>query len=299
MQTSTNFGATGQTSFYGAADDSPESFWARAVRDYTACNLTNCLDRMAAIWGIAKLVRDQMQLNIPGEEYGIGLWKSNLLAQLAWRVVDSKRTKRYENLDKIYPSWSWASLMGEIEIADRNAYLDGNTYYRATNHEGGQVCFEVTTQQGDDFQPKLQRNEIAIKGKLIEARISASTDLDAHYDLEIGRSVSRGGSQKTSSSTVSRHFEMYHDTIDWVVEVQTGCFLMILAASRSEQGRGQEESCHSADLIDGIGLILKERPLNKKDQLFYRRMGTFRFRGIEKSVYDGLCGDAEADFWLA
>lgn len=244
MRTSPAANPKDKPNFYGAADDSVESFWARAVRDYTACNLTNCLDRMAAIWGIAKLVRDQMRLQSKGEEYGVGLWTSNLLVQLAWKVVDFTKSKRYEALEA-YPSWSWASLMGEIETADRYEYLDEDTYSRATNHEGGDVCFEVTTQQGDDFQPKLRRNEIAITGSLIKARVE---------DLEIKDQVMGDHRQQTPLATVARNFELFPDTMDRIEE--RDCHLLVLAARRSRQNMNQDDS-HDADLINGSGLILR------------------------------------------
>lgn len=271
--------------FYGAADDSVESFWGRAVRDYTACNLTNCLDRMAAIWGIAKLVRDQMRLTSKGEEYGVGLWSSNLLVQLTWKVVNYTKATRDRALET-YPSWSWASLMGEIETADRYEYLDDDTYFRAKNHEGDDVCFEVTTQQGDNFQPKLQRNEIAIKGNLIKAKIEG---------LEITDEVTGDNRQQTTLATVARNFELFPDTMDWSEEHD--CSFLVLAARRSRRIMDQDVS-HGADLIDGSGLILRKSQLLRDDRLSFQRTGSFSFRGIEKDIYDGLGDGVQKDIWI-
>lgn len=272
--------------FYGAADDSVESFWARAVRDYTACNLTNCLDRMAAIWGIAKLVRDQMRLQSKGEEYGVGLWTSNLLVQLAWKVVDCTKATRDKALEA-YPSWSWASLMGEIEIADRYEYLDEDTYFRATDHEGGEVCFEVTTEEGDNFQPKLQRTEIAVKGILIAARIQ---------DLKIKDDPSGDNRHQTALATVARNFDLFPDTVD-SLESQSHCFLLVLAARRSRRDM-EQDSCHDADFINGTGLILRKSRSHEADGNYCHRIGSFCFRGIEKDTYDELVDGLQQEFWL-
>lgn len=288
MQTSVAAASKSKPMFYGAADDSVESFWARAVRDYTACNLTNCLDRMAAIWGIAKLVRDQMRLRSQGEEYGVGLWSSNLLVQLAWKMVDYTKAKRDEALES-YPSWSWASLMGEVETADRYAYLDEDTYFRATNHEGGDVCFEVTTEQGEDFLPKLKWNEIAIKGNLIKATVQG---------LEIKDGLSAGGDDRlqTTLATVAQNFELFPDTGDWVEE-RSDCSFLVLAARRSGRNIEQERS-HDAELIDGTGLILRKSRSHKNDRPFYKRIGSFSFRGIKKDIYDGLGDGLQRELWV-
>lgn len=287
MQTSTAAAAKYKPIFYGAADDSVELFWATAVREYTACNLTNCLDRMAAIWGIAKLVRDQMRLQSKGEEYGVGLWTSNLLVQLAWKVVDYTKARREEALES-YPSWSWASLMGEVETADRYAYLDEDTYFRATNHGGGDIFFEVTTHQGDNFLPKLKHNEIAIKGHLIKAAIQGlkiKDELSARHDR-----------LQTTLATVAQNFELFPDTRDWVEE-RRDCSLLVLAARRSGRNNNQERS-YDADLIDGTGLILWESRSHKTDRLSYQRIGSFCFRGIKKDIFDGLGDGVQREFWI-
>lgn len=290
MQTSTRGRAT---VFKGSADDSVEAFWARAVRDYTTCKLTKYSDRLSAIWGIAKLVRDQLRIHIPGDEYGVGLWKTNLAVQLAWRVADYRKASRKdENLDKKLPSWSWASLVGEIETADRYAYTDADsdTYYRAKDHIGGDISFAVTAERGEDFQPELQRKELAIKGRLIAANITVSTTThNRHCEVEILGAPAGG-------STLFESFEVFPDTAD-AAEEHTSSFLMVLAARRSERDTERDTS-HREDWIGGIGLVLRECVVHEGNQPCYQRAGSFRFHSIEKSVYDMLGGKGEIDLWL-
>ena len=100
----------------GAKDDSIESFWKAAVWKYTSCNLTKGSDKLIAMWGIAKLVRDEI-----GIEYGNGLWEKNLEDQLAWRVAECTLVVRpsYSTewaLERKIPTWSWASMDGAIEV---------------------------------------------------------------------------------------------------------------------------------------------------------------------------------------
>ncbi|KAK1636318.1 heterokaryon incompatibility protein-domain-containing protein [Colletotrichum phormii] len=129
----------------GTGEDSLEEFWKSVVEAYTSCNLTFAKDKLAALWGIAKLLRDAL-----GEEYAAGLWGINLAEQLAWRVFDRTQSKLYGEDEKVVvpggkavgnPSWSWTSLKGRIEVAPRVPRLD--RFYTACDHGGGNAKFQV------------------------------------------------------------------------------------------------------------------------------------------------------------
>lgn len=99
----------------GSNDQPLSAFWQTAVRKYTSCNITNRSDKLIAIWGIAKLVKDAM-----GVEYGEGLWEENLEDQLAWRVAECRLHSRpITPANRTIPSWSWASMDGEIVVPER------------------------------------------------------------------------------------------------------------------------------------------------------------------------------------
>ncbi|KAK1994909.1 HET-domain-containing protein [Colletotrichum falcatum] len=116
--------------------DSLRGFWADAVRAYTACNLTVSADRLAAVWGVAKLVRDAL-----GEEYGAGLWTNGLHEQLAWRVAAAAAAAADDRrgAGDGFPSWSWASVKGAVEVA--SPVPDLPRFYTASGHDGGAVRF--------------------------------------------------------------------------------------------------------------------------------------------------------------
>ncbi|KAK1705799.1 heterokaryon incompatibility protein [Colletotrichum lupini] len=129
----------------GTAEDSLEEFWKSAVAAYTSCDLTYGKDKLAALWGIAKLLRDAL-----GEEYAAGLWGINLAEQLAWRVVDCSTAERYGEKENVVvpggqavgnPSWSWTSLKGEVEVAGRVPRLP--RFYTACDHGGGNARFQI------------------------------------------------------------------------------------------------------------------------------------------------------------
>ncbi|KAF2966547.1 hypothetical protein GQX73_g7022 [Xylaria multiplex] len=119
----------------GTANHSLEAFWSAAVLSYTSCNLTNQTDKLNALWGIAKLVRDALS-----EEYGAGFWEPELHQQLAWRVVNWEKSVRTEDLARLFPSWSWSSVNGAIEVANR---MTGYQGYRVTGHDGQPLALKI------------------------------------------------------------------------------------------------------------------------------------------------------------
>ncbi|GKT41592.1 uncharacterized protein ColSpa_01773 [Colletotrichum spaethianum] len=121
-------------SLVSSTADSLQGFWKDSVHAYTSCNLTFHNDKLAAMWGIAKLVRDAL-----GEEYGAGLWTNGLHEQLAWRVLDWRTGKRDAEKEGGFPSWSWASVKGAIEVAP--PIPDLPRFYTALGHDGKPLKF--------------------------------------------------------------------------------------------------------------------------------------------------------------
>ncbi|KAI0533543.1 HET-domain-containing protein [Xylaria digitata] len=119
----------------GTANHSLEAFWSAAVLSYTSCNLTNQSDKLKVLWGIAKLVRDALS-----EEYGAGFWEPELHQQLTWRVVNWEKSVRTEDLARLFPSWSWCSVNGAIEVANR---MTGYRDYKVTGHDGQPLTLKV------------------------------------------------------------------------------------------------------------------------------------------------------------
>jgi hypothetical protein len=128
----------------GVVDDSLETFWKSVVRKYTSCNLTKGSDKLTAIWGIAKLVRDALE-----EEYGAGLWEKNLYEQLAWRVAKCSLDERPIEL-RDNPSWSWASISGTVEIQDR--LPETWRQHVVKDHDGNPISFQLLRKK----QPTLE-----------------------------------------------------------------------------------------------------------------------------------------------
>ncbi|KAL2062919.1 hypothetical protein VTL71DRAFT_5991 [Oculimacula yallundae] len=81
--------------------------WMNIVRRYSKCKITQSKDKLVAISGLARIVQEAIK-----DEYKAGFWMSNLLRQLCWfsRARNRSRISPY-----VAPTWSWASVDGEIE----------------------------------------------------------------------------------------------------------------------------------------------------------------------------------------
>jgi len=87
--------------------------WSDVISVYAKGSLSHDKDKLVAISGLASKFQSFFQ----GGEYVVGMWKQNLLSQLLWEtrfggingVAFSQRPKVYRA-----PSWSWASIDGEI-----------------------------------------------------------------------------------------------------------------------------------------------------------------------------------------
>ncbi|KAL9638200.1 MAG: hypothetical protein Q9164_001708 [Protoblastenia rupestris] len=89
----------------------PYAHWIGLVDNYTSRNLTFVSDKLPALSGLASNV----QTALPEDRYLAGLWRSHLPHALAWfcRGKDG-RGRRPPEAGNSAPSWSWASVVGEV-----------------------------------------------------------------------------------------------------------------------------------------------------------------------------------------
>ena len=89
--------------------------WDEVVEYYTRCSLTHARDKLFAIAGLASMFKRHLKDDI----YIMGLWRSQFPICLLWHVQDSTSVdsspRRMSGL-KFLPSWSWASVSGEIRM---------------------------------------------------------------------------------------------------------------------------------------------------------------------------------------
>jgi hypothetical protein len=182
----------------GASDASLADFWKTAIQKYTVCNLTMGKDKLIAMWGIAKLVRDALRI-----EYGEGLWEQGLEDQLAWRVTECTLKVRPSESTEVkiarkIPSWSWASMDGKIEVPDR---LSNVPHYTVKDHDNRPLAFDLKgvkrvaepTRIGDKASPDQARGmsdsvaEMQRRYKDMEKEGMTEPKTGDHHSEEVNR----------------------------------------------------------------------------------------------------------------
>jgi hypothetical protein len=88
------------------ADRFSLDYWRSIVRDYTQKFLSFPNDKLSAIAGIA-----QLYAQFFNSRYLVGMWEFAFLSELMWC---SNRSDITRPLAQRAPSWSWASIDGEI-----------------------------------------------------------------------------------------------------------------------------------------------------------------------------------------
>lgn len=116
--------------------ETPYRRWRDIVSEYSQRSLSRRKDRLSAVSGLAKLVREGLPRDQEGEdgghaeEYLAGLWKRELHFDLTWTVqhpkadpednegslIDTKEQVRAMEDDRSrIPSWSWASVEAPVK----------------------------------------------------------------------------------------------------------------------------------------------------------------------------------------
>ncbi|KAH7418998.1 heterokaryon incompatibility protein-domain-containing protein [Cadophora sp. MPI-SDFR-AT-0126] len=142
--------------------------WREIVRSYSVRKLTNMSDKLAALSGIAALMK-----NKTGDMYAGGLWKASLPFDLLWRCDQTGDLKTKKERQ---PSWSWISVDGAVKWpvsqepnqAQPLEYVTSTTYFEsgALGAEVRDVVCEVAGQ--NDFG-HVASGKITLRTRLVEA----------------------------------------------------------------------------------------------------------------------------------
>ncbi|KAI1204529.1 HET-domain-containing protein [Annulohypoxylon truncatum] len=92
--------------------------WSAAISAYSGTELTNPSDKLVAVSGLAQDIKTNLRSDkLIQLRYLAGLWEDVLIETLLWYVKVGARASR----PTIYraPSWSWASLDGQIIMPDK------------------------------------------------------------------------------------------------------------------------------------------------------------------------------------
>lgn len=93
-----------------AASDSSRP-WLEMIALYSSCEMTKSCDKLPAIAGIAN-VWPTLHANPQADAYHYGIFGSDVCNSLLWLKRDKPVTRRIRRA----PSWSWASVDGEVQF---------------------------------------------------------------------------------------------------------------------------------------------------------------------------------------
>ena len=137
----------------------PSAYWERIIRDYTARSVTHENDKLPALSGIAKMIQSRT-----GDQYLSGLWRNDILQQLCWRTnyTNLKFINFQKPKDYRAPSWSWASIDGNISFRSdirlfEAAFVDCTVQPLFANDPFGQVKSGTLVLEGRLKQSEVRR----------------------------------------------------------------------------------------------------------------------------------------------
>ncbi|KAK1778471.1 heterokaryon incompatibility protein-domain-containing protein [Copromyces sp. CBS 386.78] len=101
-----------------------EGRWWSLVKDYSSRLVTQETDRLIAFSGVVQAYKEEY---LPNGGYVAGLWREHLPEGLLWHQVayrtrESQMRSRPATTEYVAPSWSWASVRGQV-LYDRDALV--------------------------------------------------------------------------------------------------------------------------------------------------------------------------------
>ena len=131
--------------------------WVSIVRAFSKGELTVPTDKLVAISAIAREMKPVMRC-----PYLAGLWETRLVRQLCWYVpIKGSRPPVYRA-----PSWSWASVDGEVN-PNYNFHINPDPQYHPLV-EVLETHVELATQ---DEMGQLTGGYIRLRGRLLEIEV--------------------------------------------------------------------------------------------------------------------------------
>jgi hypothetical protein len=155
--------------------------WHYIIRYYTTAKLTYGSDKLVARSGIAKIFQQ-----ITKDQYLAGMWRRGLESTLCWRVGVNKPLELDRPHEERAPSWSWASVDGEIILPSpgpNEERLNVELYIKVVN-----VSVEP---KGEDCFGQVHGGILELECKAILRGFIGREDLWAYreYPVAIGKST--------------------------------------------------------------------------------------------------------------
>ncbi|KDR74932.1 hypothetical protein GALMADRAFT_249859 [Galerina marginata CBS 339.88] len=139
--------------------------WKLTIENYTKRKISYPNDKLVAFASLAEEFYDSVQT-----PYYAGLWESTLLFDLLW---SKESAKHYPSRPAAYraPSWSWASLDGEVS--------SGNAYFS----DKEELVAEVKKCETTLKNPKLPFGEVTAATLILSAKVIADCVMKPHWAI--------------------------------------------------------------------------------------------------------------------
>lgn len=96
--------------------------WQNLVTEYLKCKLTYSKDKLIAFAGVAKCM-----MKTRTDHYAAGMWGKGMVYDLAWwRLSEDREAFPISETSLRAPSWSWASVDGEITFPSTFGGVQGH-----------------------------------------------------------------------------------------------------------------------------------------------------------------------------
>ncbi|USP74157.1 hypothetical protein yc1106_01431 [Curvularia clavata] len=264
--------------------------WFGLVEEYSSRNLTNETDKLPALAGLASKFSEQD----PGN-YLAGIWSDHLPSALLWRTVPPYSHDRYQPVSQFTaflprrpqkyraPSWSWASIDGEISYDCQRIYdCDDSRRVFDSDYDN----FKVTgsyyqLEEAFDTSGTPSDAVLRMRGNIAELQISTPL-IEGDFFESIRRLVLADGTTMGA---------IYPDIVDdfrfvrsvYVLSIRSEPFHSSVPMPFSLYGKNdysdKPESWNDLNLVMGLAL------LRASSGEIYRRVGLVRW--LKKEVFDG------------
>jgi hypothetical protein len=149
-----------------ATEDDLLKLWDKIVGAFCGCDLAREEDKLVAVPGLAKFIRDQY----PDLKYVAGMWQKGLPESLLWFVWELRQVNgKASRCARFYraPLWSWPSVDGKLFMNSRQ----GETFINLCRV----VDFQVVP-VAEDTTGQLKGGVLTIAGNLMTVSAAVNGD---------------------------------------------------------------------------------------------------------------------------
>ncbi|KAF5005499.1 hypothetical protein FDECE_8077 [Fusarium decemcellulare] len=167
-------------------------YWQNTVEEYTRRSLTNSMDKLPAISGIAQVVQDLI-----GSQYVAGLWVDNFISDLSWHLgTDWGGPNDVLTSSSQYraPTFSWASMN------------HGVTFWRSERWVSADSCAVIKAESkvpGRNPLGQVESAYVTLRGLLSKATLRAG---------DVNHVIPSGDQSRYTVSCGGEDLQLYPDT---------------------------------------------------------------------------------------